>query len=162
MHIDTIISQLHHMKLSTMAQSLKDRINNNECKELTHLEFIGLLVEDEFYSRKNRRLKLKIGRAHFKPELPCIEDLAYTPSRGFTKQDITSFTSKDWLTNSMNVIITGPTGSGKTYLAEALAHQACRMDFDALKIRFFLLLEEIHAAKGTGQYLKYLKKIIKN
>ncbi len=102
-----------------------------------------------------------IGSAHFKPELPRIEDLVYDLSRGFGKQDIMPFTSPEWIKNSLNVIITGPTGSGKTYLAEAIAHQACRLDFDALKTRCPILMEEIHGAKGTGTYLKLLKKFAK-
>jgi DNA replication protein DnaC len=161
MHIEHIISQLHQMKLSSMAQSLKTRMEAMEYKQLSHIEFIALLVEDEFYARKNRRMKQMIGKANFKPELPTIEDLIYEASRGVSKQDITPFTSQEWLKKSLNVIITGPTGCGKTYLAEAIAHQACRMDFEALKIRYSLLLEELHAAKGTGTYLKYLKKIAK-
>lgn len=161
MHIDHVISQLHHMKLTTMAQSFKSRIETVDHKELSHEEFFALIVEDEFYSRKERRMKLKVGRAHFKPELPTVEDLVYNPSRGFSKQDIAPFTSQEWVRNSINVIITGPTGSGKTYLAEAIAHQACRMDFDALKIRYPILIEEIHAAKNTGTYLKLLKRLSK-
>lgn len=161
MHIEQVITQLHHMNLTTMAKTLKQKLSSQEYKELSHEEFFVLIVEDEFYARKERQLKLKVGRAHFKPELPCIEDLTYDSSRGFSKQDITPFTSQEWVRNSLNVIITGPTGSGKTYLAEAIAHQACRMDFDALKIRCPILIEEIHAAKGTGTYLKLLKKLAK-
>jgi len=161
MHIEQVISQLHQMRLTAMAKSLNERLNNMEYKELSHQEFFALIVEDEFYARKNRRMKKIIGRAHFKPEMPSIEDIIYDPVRGFSKQDITPFTSQEWIKNSMNVIITGPTGSGKTYLAEALAHQACRMEFEALKIRCPILLEEIHAAKGTGTYLKFLKRFSK-
>lgn len=161
MHIEQVISQLHQMRLTTMANSLKERLLTSDRKELSHEEFFGLIVEDEFYARKERRMKLMVGKAHFKPELPCIEDLTYDSSRGFSKQDITPFTSQEWIRNSLNIIITGPTGSGKTYLAEAIAHQACRMEFEALKMRCPILIEEIHAAKGTGTYLKLLKKFSK-
>ncbi len=161
MHIEQVISQLNHMRLTTMARSLKERLSTGSYKELSCEEFFALVIEDEYYARKERRMKLMVGRAHFKPELPCIEDLIYDSARGFGKKDITPFTSQEWIRNSLNVIITGPTGSGKTYLAEAIAHQACRMEFDALKIRCPILIEEIHAAKGTGTYLKLLKKLSK-
>ncbi len=161
MHIEQVISQLNQMRLTTMARSLKDKLSTPNHKELSHEEFFALIVEDEFYARKERRMKQMVGRAHFKPELPCIEDLVYDPTRGFSKQDITTFTSQEWIRNSLNVIITGPTGSGKTYLAEAIAHQACRMEFEAFKIRCPILMEEIHAAKGTGTYLKLLKRFAK-
>lgn len=161
MHIEQVISQLHNMRLTTMAKSLKERLSTADYKELSCEEFFALIVEDEFYARKERRMKLMVGRAHFKPELPCVVDLIYDSARGFGKQDIIPFTSQEWIRNSLNVIITGPTGSGKTYLAEAIAHQACKMEFDALKIRCPILIEEIHAAKGTGTYLKLLKKFSK-
>lgn len=161
MHIEQVISQLNHMRLTTMARSLKERLSTGGYKELSCEEFFALIVEDEYYARKERRMKLMVGRAHFKPELPCIEDLIYDSARGFGKQNVTPFASQEWIRNSLNVIITGPTGSGKTYLAEAIAHQACRMEFDALKIRCPILIEEIHAAKGTGTYLKLLKKLSK-
>jgi DNA replication protein DnaC len=161
MHIEQVLSQLHQMRLTTMATSLKQRLATQDHKGLSHEEFFALIVDDEYYARKERKMKQKIGRAHFKPELPTIEDLVYDMSRGFAKQDIMPFTSPEWVNNSQNVIITGPTGSGKTYLAEAIAHQACRLDFDALKTRCPILMEEIHGAKGTGTYLKLLKKFAK-
>jgi DNA replication protein DnaC len=71
------------------------------------------------------------------------------------------FVSSTWINNSQNIILTGPTGCGKTYIAEAIGLQACKMGFPAVKKRYRMLFEEIHEAKGTGQYLKYLKKIEK-
>lgn len=68
-------------------------------------------------------------------------------------------TTKAWLEEAENVIITGPTGSGKTYIAEALGFYACKLGFSAMKIRYRMLFEEIKAARGTGMYLKYLKKL---
>ena len=161
MHIDQVISQLYQMKLTTMAHSLKERFNNQDHKDLSHEEFIALLVEDEYYARKSRRMKRMISRANFKPELPCIEELIYDSSRGFLKKDIMVFTTPEWINKSLNIIITGPTGCGKTYLAEAIAHQACRMESPAVKIRYPILFEEINAARGTGTYLRYLKKMAK-
>jgi len=159
MNIDQITEQLRKMRLTTMAQSLKQRLEHEDNKELTHLEFIALLVEDEFYARKDRRMRRMIRKANFKPELPCIEDLTYDSTRGFTKKDIMPFTTPKWIQDALNLVIIGATGTGKTFLAEAIAYQSCRLEYPALKIRYPLLFEEIHNAKGTGMYLKFLKKI---
>ena len=69
------------------------------------------------------------------------------------------FTKPTWLENCSNLIITGPTGSGKTYLAEAIGLQACRMGYTVKKIRYKRLFEELNNAKGTGELLKYLKRL---
>jgi DNA replication protein DnaC len=159
MHIEAVIEQLKAMRLATMAQSLQTRLENNDHRDLSHEEFVALLVEDEYNTRKNRKLSRLIGRANFKPEQASIENITYSQSRGFMKKDIMPFTTTTWITNAQNLIITGPTGCGKTYIAEAIGLQACSMGFPVVKIRYPLLFEEIHAAKGTGMYLRYLKKL---
>lgn len=162
MHLQTVIDQLRSMRLTTMAESLKTRLKNNDADGLEPSEFLALLVEDEYCSRQRRKLERMIGRANFKPDQATIENILYDQGRGFTKKDIMLFTSVDWIENSRNVILTGPTGSGKSYLAEAIGYRACTLGYPTLRIRYAMLFEEIHSAKGTGQYLKYLAKLSKN
>jgi DNA replication protein DnaC len=100
-------------------------------------------------------------RANFKPDQATIENILYEGQRGFTKKDILRFTSTEWVENRRNIIITGPTGCGKSYLAEAIGYKACTMGYPTQKLRYAILFEEIHSAKGTGQYLKYLSKLAK-
>jgi DNA replication protein DnaC len=159
MHIEKVIEQLKSLRLSAMAESLQTRLQNGNHRDLSPEEFVALLVEDEYNARKNRRLSRMIGSANFKPEQASIENVIYNQTRGFMKKDIMPFTSSSWITNTQNLIITGPTGSGKTYVAEAVGLQACILGFPVVKIRYPLLFEEIHAAKGTGTYLRYLKKL---
>ena len=159
MHLQSVIEQLKSMRLTTMAQSLQNRLANNDHRDLSHEDFVALLIEDEYNTRQNRKLSRMIGRANFKPEQASIENVIYNQARGFMKKDIMSFTTSTWITNAQNLIITGPTGSGKTYLAEAIGLQACMLGFPVCKIRYPILFEEIHASKGTGTYLRYLKKI---
>jgi len=161
MHIQNVYDQLKSMHLSTMAGSLQTRLADGNNRDLTHEEFFSLLVEDEYNARKSRILARMIGSANFKPEQASLSNIIYDTSRGFQKKDITSLTTATWITSAQNLIITGPTGSGKTYLAEAIGMQACIMGFPVVKIRYPLLFEEIHAAKGTGMYLRYLKKLAK-
>ena len=159
MHIEKVIEQLQSMRLSNMADSFKSRLSAGNNRDLSPEEFFGLLVEDEYNARKNRRLSRMIGRANFKPEQACIENITYSQIRGFMKKDIMPLTTATWINNAQNLILTGPTGCGKTYLAEAVGLQVCIMGFSVIKIRYPMLFEEIHAAKGTGMYLRYLKKL---
>ena len=159
MHIEQVITQLKAMRLSVMAESVQTRITNADHHDLSHEEFLSLIVEDEYNARQNRKLTRMIGRANFKPEQACIENMRYSPSRGLQKKDVMPFTTATWIKNAQNLIITGPTGGGKTYLAEAVGLQACRMGYATTKVRYPILFEEIHAAKGTGMYLRFLKKL---
>lgn len=159
MHIENVIEQLKAMRLSTMADSLQTRLKNGNNNDLAPEEFFALLVEDEFNERKNRKLSRMISMANFKPEQACIENISYNQARGFTKKDIMPLTTATWINNAQNLLLSGPTGCGKTYLAEAIGLQACIMGFSVSKIRYPLLFEEIRAAKGTGMYLRYLKKL---
>jgi len=144
-----------------MAESLSTRIKNNETDGLEPSEFIALLVEDEYCARQRRKLQRMIGRANFKPDQATIENILYEQGRGFTKKDIMVFTSADWVESCRNIILTGPTGSGKSYIAEAIGYRACTMGYPTWRIRYALLFEEIHTAKGTGQYLKFLARLSK-
>jgi DNA replication protein DnaC len=147
------------MRLSAMADSLRTRLESGDSRGLAPEEFFALLVEDEYAARRNRKLQRMIVNADFKPERPCIENLDYSSSRGISKAQVMQLTTPTWVQDARHVIITGPTGCGKTYLAEAIGLQACRMGFAARKVRYRILLEEIRAAKGTGTYLKYLQKL---
>jgi len=161
MHIQTVIDQLRSMRLTTMAESLSQRLSTDDADELEPAEFFALLVEDEYQARKRRKMERMVARANFKPEQATIENLLYEQARGFSKKDIMRFTSSEWIEQGRNVIITGPTGSGKSYLAEAIGYRACLMGYASQKIRYPILFEQIHSAKGTGQYLKYLAKMAK-
>lgn len=161
MHLEQTLHQLRIMRLATMAVCFEQRLKNGDHRDLSHEEFVSLLVEDEFAARKNRRLERMIGRANFKPEQACLENISYDSRRGFEKKDILQFTSQVWIDNAQNVIITGPTGTGKTYLAEAIGLHVCKMGLAAKKIRYKRLFEELRAARGTGLYLSYLQKLQK-
>ena len=83
MNINTVCQQLHEMHFSRMAVQLQDRLSNGDHKDLSHEEFIALLVEDEYLCRKQRRLNRIVSKAGFKPEMPAIEDIIYSEARGF-------------------------------------------------------------------------------
>jgi len=129
------------MRFATMAATLEQRLANGDHRQLSHEEFVSLLVEDEYAARKNRSLARMIGRANFKPEQACMENIHYDQRRGFEKKDIMQFTSRTWIDNAQNVIITGPTGTGKTYIAEAIGLHVCKIGLPVRKIRYKRLFD---------------------
>jgi DNA replication protein DnaC len=161
MHIETTLTQLRSLRLSTMANTLQERLSRGDSNGMSPEDFLALLVEDEYRARQQKKLSHLIGRANFKPEQACLEDIIYTPSRGFNKRDILQFTNTTWILQAHNTVICGPTGTGKTYLAEAIGLQACKLGHATRKIRFKTLFEEINDARATGQYLKYIQRLQK-
>jgi len=147
------------MRFTHMAEQLQERLANGDNRDLSHEQFLALLVEDEYLYRRQKRLNRIVGRAGSKPEQPAMEDIIYSGNRGLAKKDFIQFSSPKWITFAHNIIFTGPTGCGKSFLAQAIALQACRMGYSSRYIRYTMIFEEINAARGTGQYLKFLKKM---
>ncbi len=89
----------------------------------------------------------------------AFSNIIHNPSRGIQKKDLAQFTGTTWVEQAHNIVIAGPTGTGKTYLAEAIGLAACKLGYSARKVRYKSLFEEIAMARGTGTLLKHLKKI---
>jgi DNA replication protein DnaC len=155
------IEKMNKMKLTAMSQSLEERLSKGDHRDFSVEDFIGLLVDDEYTTRSNRKIQRTLSRSNFGAENACIENVDYTNARGFTKSEILEYTKSTWITNKTNLIFTGQTGTGKTYLAEAIGKNACFMGYSAMKIRFKRLFEEIKMANVSGEYLKYLDKLTK-
>jgi len=119
-----------------------------------------MIVDREWTSRENKKLTrgLKAARLRLKA---TVEDIDYRHPRGLDKSLMRSLITCQWVRSHQNVIITGPTGIGKYYLAEALADKACLDDFAALSYRATLLMKEIEIARGDGSHLKLLNRIAK-
>ena len=161
MHLESTLSQLRSLRLTKMAESLEERIRRGDHNGIAAEDFFAILVEDEHCSRQSKKRSRLIAKADFKPEGACIENVIYSSRRRFQKKDLLQFTTETWIKQAHNVVISGPTGTGKTFLAEAIGLQACKMGYSTRKIRFKKLFEEINSARGTGQYLKHLEKLQK-
>jgi len=159
MHTETVLTQLRSMRLSVMADALQRRLSLGEQHSLAPDDFFALLVEEEFTARTQRRIQRLLTAAEFKPEQACLENVHVSSARGLDKLTLARFTTDAWITQATNVILTGPTGVGKTYLAEAIGAQACRLGHAVRKLRYKHLFEELNAARGTGCLLKYLRKL---
>ncbi len=111
------VSILNQLKLFGMAESFSNKLSRTDLADLSHAEFVGLLVEDEKTYRENKRLTRLLKNAHLK-EPACLEDVDYRHPRGLQKQMITELSKGDWLTHHQNILITGPIGIGKTWLSD--------------------------------------------
>lgn len=153
------IRKLNEMKLFGMARSLEERERSTDRANLTCEELLGLLVDDEYLYRKNNRLQRLLQNAKLKIPQACLEEIDYRHPRGLVKSEILRLQSVEWITSSRNVLLTGPTGVGKSYLACALGQWACRQGYPVLYQRWPRLLGDLYASRGEGAYLKHLERL---
>lgn len=152
------LEKLYAMKLNGMADAFKDLMMQPNHTDLSFEERFAFLVDQQWTWREDRRLKTLLRNAKLK-ENACIEDIDYKCPRGLDKSVMLSLSGCEWIASSQNVIITGPTGVGKTYLACALANSACRKGFSSLYLRAPRLFQEIAIARADGSYPKLMSKI---
>ena len=154
------LEKLHRLKLTGMATALTEQTNAHELDALAFEERLGLLVDRELTYRDNRRMTSRLRSAKLRHNA-CIEDIDYRHPRGLDRPLIASLVTCRWIAEHLNVLLTGPTGVGKSWLACALAHQACREGHTTLYLRFPRLLHEIAIARGDGRYPKLLATLAK-
>lgn len=152
---------MHEMKLHGMARSFQERRILPDHQDLSHDEFIGLITDDEYIQRQNNRQRRLLQLAKLKFSSAALEDLDYQQGRGLLKTKITSLQNNDWLEKHQNILISGATGVGKSYLACAFGQWSCRNGYTVYYGRWPRMLGDILAAKGEGNYLKYLQKLTK-
>ena len=143
-----------------MARALRDQLAQPDINRLSFLERLTLLLDCETSDRENRALNMRLRRAKLH-QVACMEDIDYRTPRGLNQQQMLQLANCDWIRRHLNVILTGPTGTGKSYLACALAHKACLEGFNACYHRLPRLLEELSIARVDGRYLKVLNKLKK-
>ena len=152
------LQQLRAMKLDGMAQAFQEQLELGLARDLSFEERLGLLVDRELSSRDNRGLERRLKNAKLKQQA-TLEDLDYQHPRALDPKLVRSLASCGWLKDHHNLIITGPTGVGKTYLACAFAHQACRLGHTALYSQTSRLLQELLMTKADGRYFKSLAQL---
>jgi DNA replication protein DnaC len=156
---EATITMLHEMKLSAMAASYRQQIQDNAINKLSFDERFGLLVDTEWTTRKNNRLKRLICRADFPICGACIEDIEYRCDRKLNREQIMQLATCTYVGEKRNVIILGATGSGKTYISCALGMTACRRFFSVKYIRLPELLNELSVARGVEPWFAaYFKR----
>jgi DNA replication protein DnaC len=161
MLIQPILDTLNRLKLLGMALALSEQIAQPAAQQLAFEERLTLLLEREQLHRENRRLTRLLQLAQLKERNAVIEDLDYRSRRGLDRSQLASLTHCEWIRAGQNLLIHGATGCGKTYLACALAHQACRQGLSALYVRAPRLFEELNLCHADGSFRKRLAIIAK-
>ena len=141
--------RLYRLRLHGMSKALAEQVREPAYSEMTFDDRLANLVERELAERESHSLKVRIGRARFKSRA-CLEDVKPSAARGLDKTTVKDLALCDWIRKQRNVIITGPAGCGKTYLATALSHKACLSGFTARYFRSSALLGELEAARDDG------------
>jgi DNA replication protein DnaC len=154
------ITTLNSLKLFGMARGFEERLDNSKHAELSHAEFVGLLVQDEKTYRDNQRLRRLLRNARLR-QPAALEDIDYRHPRGLNKQAILELCNTQWIDARRNVLITGPTGIGKSYIACALGNFAARAGYPVLYLRAPRLFESLQQARGDGSHLKTLARMAK-
>ncbi len=155
------MEKLHAMRLRAMADAWIAQTKNAELGSLNFDERFGMLVDAEFQTRDNRKLSKLLADAQFRFPQACIEDVDAIAARGLEKSLLRQLASCAWVTESLNVTITGKTGVGKSYLACALGQAACRHRERVLYRRVPRLLDELALARIDGSYARLLAKLAK-
>lgn len=160
MLIHPTLDKLHTLRFTGMAHGLEEQMQMPDIDSLSFEERLGLLVDREMTDRENRRLTTRLRKAKLR-QSASLEDIDYRHPRGLDRSLMTKLQSCQWIREHHNLLITGPTGTGKTFLACALAHKACREGYSAQYSRLPRMLQELHIAKGDGRYGKLLTSYAK-
>jgi DNA replication protein DnaC len=153
-----IFEKLEQLRFYGMLKALEEQMQMPDIKKLGFEERLGLLVDREMTDRENRRLKTRLRKAKLRQNA-CVEDVDFRHPRKLDKILFMNLADGRWLKEHNNVLLIGPTGVGKTYLACALAQKACRQGYSALYFRLPRLLHELSIAKADGRYDKLLTGI---
>lgn len=152
------IDKLIEMHLTALADALRNQLNDPKMKEVPFDDRIGMLVDIEYCSRKNNRLKRLIKNAEFDQSDASIMDINYTSGRKLNKSLIQRLATCEYIIEHRNLFITGATGSGKSYMACALGMEACKQYFNTKYVRLPDLLIDLEIARNEGTYKKVMAK----
>jgi DNA replication protein DnaC len=161
MLLQPTLDKLHAMHLTGMAEALvRWHDANATSTEVSPLDLVSMLAEAEWLYRENKKLKMRLRKAAFRQQA-SIEDIDYAHHRGLLKQVVLELASCGWITAAKNIILTGPTGIGKSYVACAFGHKACRSGFSVVYRRVPRLFDELARARADGSIQIVLRRFAK-
>jgi len=151
---------MHTLGFDGMAKGFRDLQTNPESQALDHPEWLGLLLDYEATARQQKRFERRLRAARLR-QAACVEDVDYRAPRGLDRALFLKLATNDWVRERRNLLLTGPCGVGKSFLACALGHKACRDDLSVLYYRVPRLFSTLALARGDGRYGKLLRSIAK-
>lgn len=154
------LDSLRRLKLFGMAEAFQQQLQQPDTHDLAFEDRFSLLVEREQTERENRRLTRLLQLARLR-QPACVEDIDYKHRRGLERSLMATLVNCDWIRNHHNLHLTGPTGSGKSWLACALGHQACRQGLSVRYERVPRLLDSLRIARGDGSLAKRFTQLAK-
>jgi DNA replication protein DnaC len=158
MLIEQTLEKMNLMKLSGMAEGLRQQLGSAEHVKLAFDDRLGLLVDAEWIAREQRKLTKRLRAA--KLRYPAsIEDVDFKHPRGLDRQQVLSLGNGGFVQSRHNLVITGPTGVGKSYLACAFVERACRLGYKASYVRLPRLLQQLAVGRGDGSYARVLDRL---
>jgi DNA replication protein DnaC len=155
------LDQLRSLRLDGMARAIEEQATSTTAAALSFDERLTMLVQREVDWRDDKRVTRLLKAARLKVSAACIEDINWRASRSLDRALVTTLAGGDWLRHARNLLITGATGCGKTWLACALAHQAARSGFSVLYVRAARLFDELQVAHGDGSFARRLTQLAK-
>ena len=161
MMMHTTLAQLRSLKLDGLAAGLEEQLAQPGMAALSFEERMALLIDREVHARNDRKLVRLLKNAHLKYGQAAIEDIDARAGRGIDRREVMSLALGDWVSAGHSVLVTGPTGAGKSWLACALAQYACRRGYSAAYQRVPRLQEELRIRHGSGVFGKWLLQLAK-
>lgn len=152
------VEKLISLRLPAMARGLAEQMGIPSLEALSFEERLGLLVDRQLTERENQRMVRRLATAKLR-QRACIEDLDFQTIRGLDRSLVARLAEGAWLRQGQHVLITGPTGVGKTYLACALAQKACRDGTNTLYLRMPRLVADLDAARAEGRHRRFLDSL---
>lgn len=155
------LEKLRTLKLYGMLRAFEEQMASSNYKALGFEERLGLLVDREIIERENRRLSSRLKQAKLRQQA-CMENIDYRHPRGLDKSLMRNLASCQWIKEHRNILITGPTGVGKSFIACALGHKAC---LEGLRVCYFRaprLFHDLGIARADGRYDKLMNPIAKS
>lgn len=154
----TVVNKMSAMKFYGMQQAYQTLLETNQHYSLTNDEMISMLIQAEWEDRENRKINRYLKAARFRYGAN-IEEVDFTARRGLDKTQLLRLADGSFINKRENLLITGPTGAGKSYLASALGHQACMQGYKTLYFNAQKLFPQLNIFKADGSYLKQIARI---
>lgn len=160
MNNNQTVEKLKQMRLTAMAELHLQHVKNNQFNGLTADEYLAILADHEWEDRQNKKTGRLLGHANFRQKA-SVAEVSYAEARNLDKNMYNRLSTLDFIVKKENIILTGASGVGKSYLAQALGHQACLMGFRVYYTNTARLLAKLKLSKVDGTYIRELKKLVK-